>query len=130
MKPDGLTPLLLVGTGGFVGSALRYAVSGWVQRIDPDGAFPFGTLAVNLAGCLVIGVLGGLSEARSVLGPEARLLVLIGVLGGFTTFSTFGWETLALLREGELAAAGFNVGASVALGIGAVWLGHALGSAR
>lgn len=130
MQPDGLTPLLLVGSGGFLGSALRYALSGWVQRLDPDGSFPFGTLAVNVAGCLVIGLLGGLSEARSALGPEARMFVLIGVLGGFTTFSTFGWETVALLREGELGVASINVAASVMIGFVAVWMGYSLGSAR
>jgi CrcB protein len=130
MKPDGLIPLLLVGSGGFVGSALRYAMSGWVQRIDPDGAFPFGTLAVNVAGCLAIGLLGGLAEARSALSPEVRLLVLIGVLGGFTTFSTFGWETVALLREGAWVPASVNVATSLMLGLFAVWLGYALGSAR
>jgi CrcB protein len=130
MKPDGLTPLLLVGSGGFVGSALRYAVSAWVQRIDPSGAFPFGTLAVNVTGCLVIGVLAGLSETRPIFNPEARLLVLIGVLGGFTTFSTFGWETLALLREGAVGAAGANVAASLVFGMLAVWLGWALANLR
>lgn len=130
MKLDGLAPLLLVGSGGFVGSALRYAIAGWVQRFDPDGSYPYGTLAVNVTGCLVIGLLGGLSETRSALGSEARLFVLIGMLGGFTTFSTFGWETLALLREGELGAAGINIAASMVIGLVAVWIGYSLGSAR
>jgi CrcB protein len=130
VKTGDLQALLLVGSGGFVGSVLRYAVAGWVQRLDPLGSFPYGTLAVNAFGCLAIGVLGGLADARSVLGPEARLLVLVGVLGGFTTFSTFGHETLALLRAGSIAAAGANVLASVALCLVATWLGYGFGSTR
>ena len=130
MKAGELQALLLVGSGGFVGSALRYAVSGWVQRLDPAGSFPYGTLAVNALGCLVIGLLGGLADARSALGPEARLLVMIGLLGGFTTFSTFGYETLGLLRAGSFLAAGTNVAASLVLCLVAVWLGHGIGSTR
>lgn len=113
-----------------MGSALRFLVSGWAQRMDPSGSFPIGTLTVNTVGCLAIGLLAGLAESRSVLGPEARLFVLMGVLGGFTTFSTFGYETLSLLREGAWLPAIGNVGASVFLGLAAVWLGWSLGSQR
>ncbi len=130
MNWPALQPLLLVGAGGFVGSVLRFLVSGWAQRLDPAGSFPVGTLAVNTAGCLAIGLLGGLAEARSILGPEARLFVLIGVLGGFTTFSTFGYETLALLREGAWLPAAGNVVGSVVLGLAAVWIGWGLAGAR
>lgn len=130
VKLQALQPLLLVGAGGFVGSVLRFLVSGWAQRIDPQGGFPYGTLAVNAIGCLLIGLLSGLADARGVLGPEARLLLLIGVLGGFTTFSTFGYETLGLLRNGAVLPAATNVLASVGLGLAAVWLGYGIGSTR
>jgi CrcB protein len=116
----------LVGAGGFLGSLLRWVVSGWVQRQLPLAAFPYGTLAVNLTGCFLIGAAACLIQSRGLLGPDARVFALIGVLGGFTTFSTFGYETFALARDGESLAAAANVGAHVFAGLGAVWLGWAL----
>lgn len=92
------------------------------------GTFPYGTLGVNVLGCLAIGVLGGLADSRNVLGPNARLVIILGVLGGFTTFSTFGYETLALLRDGESLRASTNVLASVLACLAAVWLGYAIGN--
>lgn len=73
MKVASIWQLALIGSGGFIGTVLRYTVSGWVQRLDPAGSFPYGTLAVNALGCLVIGALGGLADSRQVLGAEARL---------------------------------------------------------
>lgn len=116
----------LVGCGGFVGALLRYEVSGLVQRQLPLATFPFGTLAVNLLGCLLIGAVVGLSESRQFFGPEVRTFLLIGLLGGFTTFSTFGYETFALLRDGENLRAATNVGVHVLLGPAAVWLAYTL----
>jgi CrcB protein len=116
---------LMVGAGGFIGASLRYLVGGLVHRWLPS-TFPYGTVFVNVSGCFVIGVLAALVEERA-LGPAARLFWMVGVLGGYTTFSTFGYETLALLREGSLAAAWLNVLAQVAIGLGAVWAGAALG---
>lgn len=116
--------ILIVGTGGALGAVLRYVVSGLVQRLDPWGSFPLGTLAVNVVGSAVLGLLGGLSESRSVLGAGTRLFVFIGVLGGFTTFSTFTYETLALLRSGEAAKAAVNVGASLLLCLFGAWIGY------
>lgn len=81
---------LLVGAGGFVGSTLRFIVSGMVHRSIPFAVVPYGTLAVNVAGCLALGALAGIGEARSVMSPELRLFLMVGLLGGFTTFSTFG----------------------------------------
>jgi CrcB protein len=127
---SGLRAALLVGAGGFVGSVCRWALSGAVHQQLPFAAFPFGTLVVNLVGCLGIGLLGALVDSRQLLGPEVRALLMIGVLGGFTTFSTFGYETLALLREGEQLRALLNVLSHVLLGLAAVWLGYALGLAR
>ncbi len=123
-----LWDLLLVGTGGFIGASLRFLVSGLVQRLDPLGTFPYGTLSVNVIGCFVIGVLGAMADARGVFGPSARLVIFLGVLGGFTTFSTFAYETLALLRDGEALRAGANVVASVSLSMIFVWLGYVLGN--
>ena len=123
-----MTQVLLVGSGGFLGAVLRYAVGGLVHRQLTFATFPFGTLTVNLVGCFVIGAVAGLAEARQVLGPEARLFVLIGLLGGFTTYSTFAFETYAMLRDGEILRAALNVGVHVVFGLTLVWLGYALTS--
>lgn len=120
--------LLLVGIGGFCGSAARYAVSGLAQRLL-GAAFPYGTLAVNLAGCLCIGLGMQLVEERQLFSPETRALLLTGVLGGLTTFSTFGYESFALLRNGEWRLAALNCGLNLALGLLAVFAGWRLGRA-
>lgn len=125
---SGLSEVFFVGAGGFVGASLRYIVSGLVQRLDPMGTFPYGTMSVNVLGCLLIGILVGLSEARNALGPNVRLFVVLGILGGFTTFSTFAIESLALLRDGESLRAGANIFGSVAACLVAAWLGYALGN--
>jgi CrcB protein len=116
---------VLVGAGGFVGSVLRFWVSGAVYDLAATPRLPWGTLAVNVAGCFVIGLLGGLADSRGLLTASARLFLLIGLLGGFTTFSTFGYETLALLREQALARAFLNVGLQLTLGLTAAWVGLA-----
>ena len=114
---------MLVGAGGFVGSALRFVISGWTQRLAATGGFPFGTLAVNVLGCLLIGLLGGLAEYRQVLEPWQRLFLMIGVLGGFTTFSTFAYETLALAQDAELLKAVANTLLQVVVGFAAAFVG-------
>ena len=119
--------IFLVGLGGFIGSVFRFLLSGFVYRMVPFAEFPLGTLAVNVLGCLLIGVLNGVAETRQVLGPELRLFLMIGTLGGFTTFSTFGYETLALIRDAALLQAMGNVIAQVVFGLIAVWLGDMLG---
>jgi CrcB protein len=118
--------LFLAGIGGFIGSALRYAVTGFVQDWTRSINFPYGTLAVNLAGCFAIGFLSQLAETRGVFTAETRTLIFIGVLGGFTTFSAFGNETMNLWRDGENALAVANVVANVGLCLAAVWLSRAL----
>jgi len=115
--------VLLVGAGGFVGTIARYLLSGFVQE-KSGGAFPFGTLTVNVLGCLVVGVVAELAESKGLLSADARLFAVVGVLGGFTTFSAFGHETVSLLRERTGTAALVYVLASVVLGLGAVWLGR------
>jgi len=130
MKPAAISDALMVGAGGFVGSILRYAVSGLVHRLMPLATFPFGTLAVNAAGCLVIGVLGGISESRHAVGHDMRLFLFLGLLGGFTTFSSFGYETLALMRDGETARAAANVALHLVTGLGLAWAGYTLAVTR
>lgn len=115
--------LLLVGVGGFLGSIARYGLSTWLQHRLTAATFPYGTLAVNVIGCCVIGLLSGLAETRGLMRSETRLLLMVGLCGGFTTFSTFGYDTLGLLHQKETAAALVNVGAQVVLGLGGVWLG-------
>ena len=88
-----MNKFFLVGVGGFVGSILRYWFSGLVQQWMQNAAFPFGTLAVNVIGCLIIGFLSQLADARGVFTAETRALVFVGVLGGFTTFSSFANES-------------------------------------
>ena len=116
--------LLLVGVGGFLGSVARYLLSGYVQTRTSD-AFPFGTLVVNVLGCFVIGALSEMADARAFLSADARAFAVVGLLGGFTTFSAFGNETLNLARDRDWALAGANVMGHVVLAIGAVWLGRA-----
>jgi CrcB protein len=119
-----LINILLVGLGGFIGSVLRYLASGYVQQSTKSIDFPYGTLAVNVIGCFVIGLLAQLTEARGMFTSEARSFVFIGILGGFTTFSSFGNETLNLARDSQMMNALANVGANVILGLFAVWLGR------
>jgi CrcB protein len=121
---------LLVGSGGFAGAVFRYALGGAVHRFLPLATFPYGTLAVNLVGCLLIGALSGLAETRQLFAPELRTFALIGLLGGFTTFSTFGYETVAMARDGEHLRAATNVGLHVVFGLALVWLAYGLTSSR
>ena len=118
--------ILIVGLGGFIGSIARYKLGELIFHMTAQGRFPFGTLAVNVLGCLVVGVLAGFAERHNLFGQELRLFLFTGLLGGFTTFSAFGLETVHLIRRGDLGIAALYVGASVVLGIAAVWLGFKL----
>jgi CrcB protein len=116
---------LWVALGGALGSVARYACSTAAARWLGAG-FPYGTLFVNVAGSFAIGLLAALaSSGRPSLGVDARAFLLIGVLGAFTTFSSFSFETLELARAGAVAAAGANVALSVVLCLLAAWLGFA-----
>jgi CrcB protein len=121
--------IVLVGVGSFIGGVLRYGLSSWIYKTLDKPWFPYGTLAVNVSGCLVIGFLAGLAEARSFFDAELRLLVFVGILGGFTTFSSFALETFNLARETQIISALGNIGLQLVLGLLAVWLGHFLGRA-
>ncbi len=116
--------LFFIALGGAVGTLIRYIVSGLDYKFS-NGVFPISTLVVNLAGSLVIGFLWGLFE-RSAVSPTMRMFVFIGVLGGFTTFSTFSLENFNLIRDGEFKIALINVVASNVLGIALVFVGFSL----
>jgi CrcB protein len=113
---------LLVGVGGLIGTVGRYWLGGWVQVLS-NAEFPFGTLAVNVLGSFVLGVILTLSLERGIGHPDLRLFLAVGVCGGFTTMSTFSYETLVLLQRGLIAAALANAAGTVALCVGAVWMG-------
>ena len=117
--------VLWVGTGGFLGAAARYLIAGWVHRFATP-AFPWGTLVVNVSGCLLLGVLMGTLETRAGVGPAWRLFCGIGVLGGYTTFSTLSYETVELLRRGQHSQALANGAGSLVAGCVAVVAGVAL----
>ena len=114
---------LLVGVGGFIGSVARYWLAGTVQRLDGT-LFPLGTLAVNTLGSFLIGFVLVLSLERGLIDPNWRLFLAVGVLGGFTTMSTFSFETLALVRDASLGAACLNIGTTLTGCLAAVWLGE------
>lgn len=118
--------ILLVGGGGFLGAIFRYLLSGFVQNLTRSVGFPYGTMVVNIVGCLLIGALSQMDELRGILSTESRLLLLVGVLGAFTTFSTFSNETLNLIFDNKMGFAFLNITVSVSLGLGAVWLGRIL----
>jgi CrcB protein len=121
--------LLLIGLGGFVGTILRYVMGGLVQSGAGSSTFPWGTLTINLLGCFGIGLLAELSEARGFLKPEMRGFLMVGILGGFTTFSAFANETVSALRDAAMGIAFLNVLASVGLGLVAVWAGRMIAHA-
>lgn len=115
--------LLVIFVGGGVGAAGRYWLSGLAHRRGGSGSFPVGTMLVNVLGCFLIGFVMASMEERFLANPTLRLFITIGILGGFTTFSSFSYESLALLRDGELLLALFNVGASVMLCLLATYVG-------
>jgi len=120
-----MTRLLLIGVGGFLGSVARYLLSGIVQTLLRSETFPFGTLAVNVLGCFVVGLVSYLADSRGAFTADTRAFIVVGVLGGFTTFSAFGNETINLVRDAEPGLALTNVLAHMLVALGAVWAGRA-----
>jgi CrcB protein len=116
--------LLVVGAGGFVGSVCRYLLSGLAQQLSGTSAFPVGTLTVNVVGCAVIGFLAYIADVHGGLSSLQRLFLLVGVLGGFTTFSAFANESMTLLQDGEQWYSLLNIVGHVVLCLGAVWIGR------
>lgn len=121
--------LVWIALGGALGATLRYGLSVLAARIWPDQNLPIGTLAANLIGCLVIGLLAGVADGRVHLSTELRGFLFVGLLGGFTTFSSFGLETLLLLRSGGYAWAALYIFFQLGVGLVAVAGGYALGRA-
>ncbi len=115
--------ILVIGIGGFVGAIARYGISGLVHRASP-GSFPFGTLAVNVLGCLLIGALMTIVEDRQPFTANVRLFLFIGLLGSFTTFSTLGYETFEYLKADDFKLGMYNVLLNVVIGISAVIAGR------
>jgi fluoride exporter len=123
---DILRNYLLVFAGGGIGAALRYWVAGIVHgRFGV--LFPLGTLSVNILGCVTIGLLMSLLEERFLVYPGLRLFLTVGVLGGFTTFSSFSYETIAMLREGQIFYSGINIAASLCACLCGTWVGLHIG---
>ena len=116
---------LLVGVGGFLGALLRYGTSVFALRHFPSATFPWATFSVNLVGCLLIGLVAGFAESKAPVSSELRVFLMVGVLGGFTTFSAFGFATFAMLRSGAYFPAAANVGLQIVFGVLLVWAGYA-----
>jgi CrcB protein len=117
-----MNEIFLVGFGGSLGAIARYKLGGFVLHHTADWRFPLGTFVVNILGCLVAGVIAGLVERQEWFSPHTRIFLFAGVLGGFTTFSAFGVDTVFLIRRGELAVAAAYVLLSVLGGLAALWL--------
>ena len=117
--------LILIFLGSGLGGMLRYALSGWIQSWTTE-SFPTGTLVVNVVGCLAIGFLGAAFAGPKLIKEEYRIGIIVGILGGFTTFSSFGRETFALAADRQLMLAALNLLLSNGLGLSAVWLGTRL----
>jgi CrcB protein len=117
--------VILVTIGGGIGSASRYLVSTWAAaRFGAD--FPYGTLIVNVVGCFIIGAFMTVATERLIVSPYWRLFVTVGIVGGFTTFSSFSYETLHLLQEADALRAFYNFSLNVLVGFSATWLGIGL----
>ena len=119
--------ILLIAIGGALGSVCRYLLSSTVLRALGT-LFPAGTFVVNVLGCLVFGAIAGATHERFTISPEARAFLLAGVLGGFTTFSSYMNESVVLVREGQFLWAGLNLGGQVASGFVAFWIAFSLAS--
>ena len=117
---------ILVFVGGGIGAVFRYLLSGWVYRVIGTD-FPYGTLAVNVIGCFIIGLFLTMAEDRFLISPSFRIFFAVGVLGGFTTFSTFSFETVGLLKDGAVAIGLLNVAVSIVVGLTATWVGTLAG---
>jgi crcB protein len=114
--------ILLVALGGGIGATTRYLVSDWAAE-RYGSQFPYGTLIVNLVGCFIIGLFMQLVTDRIIVNPYWRLLITVGFVGGLTTFSSFSYETLKLINEGDMFFALYNIASNVLLGFFATWIG-------
>jgi len=118
--------ILWVGLGGFIGSIFRYAVDGFFTRVAFGSVFPYETFLVNAVGCLTIGFLAGIAESRGVFSEPIKMFLFIGLIGGFTTFSAFAFESLQLFKESQSILAIFNLVFQPVIGLGGVWAGQTI----
>lgn len=118
--------VIAVGIGGAIGSILRYLASLWIANKYQVGNFPLATFLINISGCILIGLFIGLFERGQLINSDIKLLLITGVCGGYTTFSTFSLENIQLINNGNYLTACIYAIASVLLGIGAVWLGGSI----
>ncbi len=118
--------IAMVGLGGAMGAICRYLIYEGYLAVVKNAWLPLGTITVNLLGCFAIGLLGGIAETRNVFSPEMRALVFIGFLGGFTTFSTFGFELFFFIRNGQAGMAALNAAIQLFIGLLGVWAGFSL----
>jgi fluoride exporter len=117
---------IIVGIGGIFGAISRFAIEHWVSEFTKASVFPFGTLTVNILGCLIIGMLFALIEDYGSISPRLRLLLITGFLGALTTFSSFGLDTFNLIQKNHLIIAIINILVQVVFGLIAVWLGFVI----
>lgn len=117
--------ILIVGTGGFLGSVSRYLVQVAMAK-GVGNTFPFGTFVANIIGCFIIGIVYAISEKGNLMSPEWRIFLTVGFCGGFTTFSTFAYDNLNLLKDNSIGYLLLNAGGSLLLGVAAVYLGIVL----
>jgi CrcB protein len=117
--------LLAVAIGGALGAAARYLLSAFVLRVSGT-LFPLGTFVVNVIGCLVFGAIAGVTTQRVQMTPALRLFLLTGILGGFTTFSSYAFESFVLVRDGQMLWATINVAGQVIAGLLGMWAGYVI----
>lgn len=117
--------LLVIAIGGALGAVARYLLSSFVLRVS-GALFPLGTFVVNVVGCLVFGAIAGAATQRVQMTPAMRLFLLTGILGGFTTFSSYAFESFTLVRDGQMVWAGINIVGQVAAGLVGMWAGYVI----
>ena len=115
--------IFIVGIGGFIGSIMRYLVTIWSQVFFKELSFPLGTLIVNISGCLLLGLLNGWAENYQFFTSQIRLFMFVGILGSFTTFSTFSYETIKMMQNGDSFQALLNIAIQVIVGLFAAFIG-------
>jgi CrcB protein len=120
-----MSKTILIGIAGLIGTLSRYWLSGFVARQSGE-TFPWGTLVVNIVGCLIAGAVFQMTEERALFNPTFRTVIVIGLLGGFTTFSSYGLQTFTLLKDGAFGLATLNLLVSNVLGVFMVWAGYGL----
>jgi len=127
---DLLLEMLMVGAGGFLGASGRYLTGKVIDHLVPAAQLPWGTIAANIIGCFVIGFITGLYFLRESMNPYLKLFVLVGILGGYTTFSSFSLETLSLFKDGHLLRATLNLGVTFCMTLAAVGIGFHMASMK